>query len=89
MSKWISVEERLPDIHIPRNDEVVKEWDMSEPVLVYCEEPASFSKCHMFTAYYNKITVDTVKYEWYEALYDEIVHPVAWMPLPLPPEALS
>lgn len=44
MSKWISVDERLPDINIPRDDEVVKEWQMSEPVLVYCEEP-SFSGC--------------------------------------------
>lgn len=82
MSEWIPCKDRLPETNIFRNDPYIEDWYISEPVLVFCEEPSFISKCRIFSAYYNRIEGDTIINAWYEAFSDDTVYPVAWMPLP-------
>lgn len=79
MGEWISCKNKLPETNIRHTDPVVNEWLMSEPVLVFTESPIGLSECQVFTGYYNIVDGEGA---WYDALMDDFIQPIAWMPLP-------
>ena len=78
--KWISVEERLPELTQQIEDDSFL-IDYSEDVLVLRRKTCSCEVC--------RLVVDLGKTKWEDRMFDEITGVTHWMPLPEPPKEVE
>ena len=85
MSEWKSFR-CLPETH-PEESCVGRDDDYycSNPVLAYLAEP--FEGSLFVVAIYDQGICEHIRYGWSEIITGEEIRPIAWMPLPNPPQS--